>query len=691
MSVEEMLVENARRTAPDLFDPLTGQCSTGERFELCVSDYPLQRMWLPTTMQSVPIVQKLIAKGSFKAVIEPTTACTDTLLGQVQEAFTRIRYMHDFPYWAATTAHIKPKGGGADILFRLNQPQRTLIDAFERQRIDGKPIRVILLKARQWGGSTATQVYMCWLQLVQAVGLNSLIVGHVRDSSVEVKNMFDRLIGQYPGQLLGDMSGNAPAEVEVAGVDGSPNVKSIPARSCKIKIGTAERPDSARGGDYNLVHCTEVGMWKTTEGKSPADIVRSATSGVLLAPMTMIVYESTANGTGNFFAEEWQAAIDGESQFTPLFIPWYSIENYALPVDDEAAFAAQLLAGKDNEQTDSGRAEPPAYLWHLWESGASLQAIRWYVEERKKYSGHGEMAAEYPTDAVEAFVHSGAHVFDTYAVERMRATCKAPAYSGEVTGRQRTGKDALTGVHFTRDENGALKIWTPPDVVEGEKVTDRYLAVVDIGGRGRTADWSVIAVFDRIGMMDGEPPIIAAQWRGHIDMDILAWKAAQIATYYDNALLVIESNTIETHDKERDVDGDHSQYLLNQIADVYPNMYARKQSEDAIAQGAPKRYGFHTNTLTKPMVIDTLIQSVRDGLYTERDSRALDELLTYERKQNGSYGAIIGKHDDMLMTRAIGLHICFSEMALPVVTHPDEAMRNIKRHRRLTEVTEAMI
>ena len=48
-----------------------------------------------------------------------------------------------------------------------------------------------------------------------------------------------------------------------------------------------------------------------------------------------------------------------------------------------------------------------------------------------------------------------------------------------------------------------------------------------------------------------------------------------------------------------------------------------------------------------------------------RDSRALDELLCYEQKQNGSFGAIVGKHDDILMTRAIGLWVALREMELP--------------------------
>ena len=49
----------------------------------------------------------------------------------------------------------------------------------------------------------------------------------------------------------------------------------------------------------------------------------------------------------------------------------------------------------------------------------------------------------------------------------------------------------------------------------------------------------------------------------------------------------------------------------------------------------------------------------------ERDRDCLDEYLVYERRQNGSFGAIPGHHDDLLMTRAIGLYICFNEMDPP--------------------------
>ena len=652
------------------FNPITGEGSIGERKKIVIEDFPFPVQYIPKTMMRVPLVRQLVEAGSIKKFLEEymKTEYSDEDKEKVIEQFVRVRVKHDFAFWAAMYVFIKQKGGGEDVHFRLNRPQRKLIMRFERRRLQGKPIRLILLKARQWGGSTATQIYMAWLQLVHKVGLNSLIVGHVKDASTEVKDMFDKLIKEYPIKMLYEM-GEAYNETEpkIVGVGQSGNIHRIPQRNCKIKVGTAEKPNSARGGDYNLVHCTEVGLWVTTDGKTPEQIVRSACSGILLKPYTMIVYESTANGTGNFFQREYDAAKAGKSQFESLFIAWFEIEQYALALDDEVKFATWLWENRNNENANSDREESGRYLWWLWEQGATLEAINWYIQERSKYTDHGDMASEYPSDDVEAFVHSGARVFDKYHVEKFKKACKAPKWIGDVYADGDEGEEALVNLRFSEDKQGLLWVWAKPDVDGDEEVTDRYLVVVDIGGRGKKADWSVIVVFDRLNQMEGGKPVVVAQWYGHIDMDRLAWKAAQIAAYYDNAYLVIESNTLETHDKERQVDGDMSGYILNQIKDVYPNLYARKQSDEEIKEQAPKKYGFHTNVATKPKIISTLVKVIRDHLYVERDARCLDEYLCYEKKKNGAFGAITGKHDDLLMTRAIGLQIAFYEMELPTI------------------------
>lgn len=695
--VKKLLLEDERRCAQNnrTFNPITGEGSIGERKKVVIKDHPLPTQYLPVGMLNVPLVKLIVKHKSMKVFCEKELDAEYTEENRLKiiEQIVRIRIQYDFAFWAALLVYIKNKGGGEDVLFRLTRPQRRFVEKLEELRLANKPIRLILLKARQWGGSTTSQLYMAWLQLVHKVGLNSLIIAHQGTASDEIKDMFDRMIKAYPIKMLHELGEiYNPNEPKLVGVGKSGAIYRVPQRNCKIKIGTAERPDSCRGGDYNLVHLSEVGVWKTTDGKKPEDIVRSACSGIQLKPYTMIVYESTANGTGNFFQREYDAAKKGVSQFQALFISWFDIDIYSLPFKSEsekADFAIELWKNRNNTNVSNEREESGKYLWYLWELGATLEAIHWYVEERKGKPDHATMASEYPSDDVEAFVHSGTRVFDKYLVAKLKKTCCPPQFVGDMVADGDEGKDAFKGLRFIEDNQGCLWIWKKPEIWANERVTNRYLVVVDIGGRSAKADYSVITVFDRFYMIDGDKPSVVAQWYGHTDMDILAWKSAQIAAYYDNALLVIESNTLETKDKDRVVDGVQAPFILDQIKDVYPNLYARKQSAEAIAEGAPKHYGWHTNVSTKPMIISTLVKVIRKQMYVERDERCIDEYLFYERKKNGAFGAIVGKHDDLLMTRAIGLHICYYEMEIPKIILTVKSDAESKTHKRI--VSEATI
>lgn len=674
---DEVLAEDARRlaVASRRFDPVTGEGGDGERVVLDLEDYPLKRQWVPRAMAGTELVRGLMKAGSVEGYVRDELGVEGEgvarAVGLTGEALMRLRAREDFAFWAAVFVYIKNKGGGDDVLLRLTSAQRLIVERFEAARRAGRPIRLLLLKARQLGGSTVIQMYMAWLQLMHRRGLNSLIISLQGKASDEIFDMYDRMIKAYPLSLLHEL-GEAyqPGEAKWAGVGTTGAIHRVPQRNCKIKLGSAERPDSCRGGDYSLVHLSEVGLWKKTEGKTPEDIVQSACSGVLLEPMTMIVYESTARGTGNFFHREYAAAKAGKSQFEALFIPWWRIPQWSAGFGSEGerrAFARELVAHREERAAVDERHEPGSYLWWLWGLGATLEAIHWYVAERSGRSGHSKMSSEYPSDDVEAFADIDNAEFDRYQVEALRPSCRAPKWRGELSGEGTEGEAALRGLTFAEGGDGCLWVWSRPEIDDREEVTDRYLVVVDIGGRSDKADWSVVCVFDRVMMMDGGKPAVVAQWYGHTDMDVLAWKAAQIAAWYDDALLVIESNTLETRDRERMVDGEQSLFILDLVRDVYPNLYARRQSADDIRAGMPRKYGFHTNVSTKPMVISMLKRCVRERLYVERDARCLHELLVYERKANGAYGAIAGEHDDLLMTRAIGLWVCFREMEVPSV------------------------
>lgn len=697
MTAEGLLKENKARNDEinTPFNPLTGAGAVLERRPLHLADYALPVQHLPVAMFEVPLVSLLQAHGSIQAFIENHLKAEHTPENRekVIRQFIRVRNRYDFCFWAYAFARIKNKDGGDDVPFRLNRPQRRLIERLEAMRLAGKPIRLILLKARQWGGSTAVQVYMAWIQLCHKTGWNSIVVSHVKDSSVEVSGMFTKLMAGYPHWLLYEEGEEYnPKAPKLTAFEGSQNIDIVPQRNCKIKIGTAMMPESARGGDSAMAHCTEVAFWVKTDNKTPEQIVRSACSGMLYAPLTLEIFESTANGTGNFFHTEWQRAKDKESDKEPLFIAWFDIEKYAMPItyaslrelniptdetrSPEENFADHLLDNRNNANNNG------QYNYWLWTKGATLEAINWYVHNRRRFKEHADMAAEYPSDDIEAFKHSGQKVFNQYKVEELRKNCREPKFIGDVYGDATEGKDALRNLRFMEDKQGVLNVWELPE--KEPRVADRYLTIVDVGGRSTKADFSDILVIDRFWMMDGDHPCIVAEWHGHIDHDLLAWKAAQIAAFYDNSLLVIESNTLETKDRDRDTDGNHTAYILNQIADVYDNLYARRQSDEDILQGAPRKYGFHTNTATKPMIIDHLIKMVRELSWIERCTPALDEFLCYEKKQNGAFGAISGKHDDRLMTRAIGLFICYCEMPLPKII---EEVKTKSRRKIISEAT----
>lgn len=65
-----------------------------------------------------------------------------------------LRFRHDFEYWAWRCVKIMDKVTMTEIPFVLNAPQRRLVRELERMRNAGEPLRLIMLKARQWGGST---------------------------------------------------------------------------------------------------------------------------------------------------------------------------------------------------------------------------------------------------------------------------------------------------------------------------------------------------------------------------------------------------------------------------------------------------------------------------------------------------------------------------------------------------------
>lgn len=638
---DDIIIENKRRLNQNSrsYNPLTGEgADSCKRRKIELSDAPegYSVMYLPERMFKVRLVALMEACGSLE---ETCAMLGDRSLSpdDIWEMFVRIRIMHDFEFWAFCYVVIKEKGGERDIPFLLNRGQRKLLRYFYRCIEQGVPIRIILLKARQWGGSTLVQIFFIWIQLCIKEQWHSVVCAHVENTAKVIRGMYTKMLKHYPPSLL-----FADEKIELLPFENSQKTRYIKQRGCRITIGSAERPDGIRGDDISMAHLSEVGLWKKTQGKSAEDLVQAIVSGIASKPYTAIVYESTAKGVGNFFHTEWLRAKDGNSAFTPVFVAWFEIDNYQKKIDDYHEFIASLSADE----------------MMLFDAGATLEAICWYREKRTEYKDLWRFMSEFPSFDFEAFQSTGSRYYSIADVQRLRKMCSEPVYTGDVIASDRYGASALTNIRLSdSDERGCLKIWDYPET--DIEVSDRYVVVVDIGGLSDKADRSVICVIDRYWMSQDGVPQVVAEWCGHIEHYLLAWKAAQIATMYGKALLVVESNTYETERTE----GDHYVYILDEIAEHYSNLYCRT-TPDQIRQGLPPRWGFHMNKSSKDEICSHMRKCLREDLYIERCREACDEFDTFEQKPNGELGAVDGCHDDRHITRAIGIYIAY-KMPMP--------------------------
>lgn len=630
------------------YDQITGEGSTCiERVHVHIADSPIgSDLYLPKEMLEYEAVAKMVEKGSIQdALIDGGLYPTEENKVAFWQQFVKLRIQFDFEYWAVSFVVIQDKGTGLDVPFKLNRGQRKLLKKFEEMRHKGKPIRVILLKARQWGGSTLTQIYIAWLQLVLIRQWSSVICAHTENTARNVRGMYSKLLENYPLWLTDT---DDRKELKLSNYENSQKTRIIKCRGCKVSIGSAVKPDGLRGLDVGCAHLSEIGLFPSTLQTKPEDLVQSVCSGVLNKPNTIIVYESTAKGVGNFFHREWKRATatsaSERSNFEPVFVAWFEIDNYAEPIDDYTEF---ILSLTDEEK-------------RLFDDGATLEGIAWHRTKRSEYSDYWRFASEYPSNPDEAFQSTGQPYYNPDDVKRLEATCKTPRYVGELVASEAFGGyGAFDNLHFVDNSRSNFLVWSKPAVKE--LVTDQYVVVVDIGGLSNKADNSVICVFNRYDMAFGGVPEVVAEYCGHIPHYKLAWLAAQIATWYHDALLVIESNTFESHSTE----GVHSEYIMDEISSFYPHLYCRTSAEQ-VKQGVPAKYGFHTNKSTKTMVCDHQRKVIANDMYIEHCIDAVYEHKTLEIKSNGEIGATDGNHDDRHITRAIGVWVCYQYLTAPV-------------------------
>lgn len=668
-------------------DQMTGKGMEGHTHKCSIPDYRnLTVQYLTDEVFFNPFYQEVMACGSIAKYIEkfqtenPNIEITEEDV-QFQLFHTRVERDPSFAFY--TVFEIKYKRGGTGP-FVLNYAQRVVLAELEDMRHKGIPIRIILLKARQWGGSTLVQLYIAWIQLFVIEHWYSVVIAQTKDTAKRIKAMYRKVLEAIPGLLFNtDKIQFSPYEGTASDsiiTDSSGHIL----RDNVITTASYENFDSTRGQDYALAHFSEVAYWRPTLTKTADEVIRAIEGNILEEPNTIEVAESTARGMSGWFYDEYQLAKKGKSARRAIFIPFFYIENDMLKFSgnkEKRAFAEWLYDNRHSEVQPDKASESGKFLYELYLKGASLEHIKWYIHKRKTFHDHSQMASEAPSDDIECFKFSGNMVFSMAVIEAARDKyVSQPIFRGDIVG-QTKGTPRLGSA----SNDGLLWVWKDVDL--SKNISNRYMVVVDVGGRSHNADYNVITVLDRWPVAFGGSPEVVARWRGHMRYDYMAYKAVAIATYYNNALLVFESNTFDKKKAESTEfveQGDHIRGILDKIRGLYKNLYMRKATDpEDIKQGVLQKVGFNTNVKTKQDMVDNFIVEFEDGHWIDHDERFYDELAIYEQRENGSYGNIPGKdnHDDIVMTDMIA-SLVSSKMPKPAIVRkrsssvPDTGVAN---------------
>jgi len=123
--------------------------------------------------------------------------------------------------------------------------------------------------------------------------------------------------------------------------------------------------------------------------------------------------------------------------------------------------------------------------------------------------------------------------------------------------------------------------------------------------------------------------------------DVFADYLNTLGRYYNTALLGVEANN-----------HGHAVLAILQREHKYPRIYYRKVL-DSKTQKETVKFGWATNSNTKPLLINTQAELLRDGKVILVDADTIREHKEYIQAEDGEYRARVGFHDDEVIACSV--------------------------------------
>ncbi|KKM08271.1 hypothetical protein LCGC14_1725550 [marine sediment metagenome] len=364
----------------------------------------------------------------------------------------------------------------------------------------------------------------------------------------------------------------------------SRNELTFPKTDSMFYIGTAGAKKFGRGDTITDLHCSEVAFWPDP---------KKLTAGLFQAVPRNgeIAMESTGNGVGNFYHKMCTRAAEGKNRWRLHFLSWLKFREYNLKISNEEE--QDILNNLDDE---IGEADL------IKDYGVTAGQLLFRREKLEELDYDIRLfQQEYPMTLDECF--------------------------------QTTGHSLFNRINYKPSTD-----WTRLDQYQYVMIDDakhkrsKYALGVDVGG-GVKKDRSVIEIIDLIKWEQ------VGEWVGdNIAPDVLADKVVEIARYWNDAYVTVESNN-------------YGSTTLLALQQIYPLqlIFRSKQDSDNIVN-----YGYRTTSKTKPIMIGNLRHELANT-FIIHSPLLRSELNTFAEQQNGKLEAEAGCFDDRVMAMATGL------------------------------------
>jgi len=191
-----------------------------------------------------------------------------------------------------------------------------------------------------------------------------------------------------------------------------------------------------------------------------------------------------------------------------------------------------------------------------------------------------------------------------------------------------------------------LWVWRQPDY------TKEYIVVADVA-RGDGSDFSACQVFEVEDMEQ------CAEYKGQLSTTDYGNFLIEVATKYNDALLVVENNNIGWATIQTIIDRGYKNlfYMSKdlQVVDTEHNITNKYRAQDK--NMVP---GFSTTAKTRPLAIAKMEEYTREKLVKLHSNRLIDELFVFIYKTGVTQSkaeAMQGYNDDLVMSYSIALWV----------------------------------